>query len=378
MDFIDRIKAIAQKIEKLKDSIQNEEATKTALIMPFINALGYDVYDPTEVAPEYTASVPGLKQDRVDYAILSQDRPIILIECKWCGENLDNPNHKAQLHKYFHVTDTKFGVLTNGVIYRFYTDIDKLHVMDEKPFFEFNLLTFSEPQIDELKKFSKSSFDADRLSNAARNLLYTKEIKRIISEQLTSPTDEFVKLFASQVHSGKLTVSVVDKFRELTQQSLKEFINEKITERLNSAINLPDNIAIIDRMENVQDSNISEEAKANSDNGSEIVTTEAEKEGFYIIKSILREVVDTRRIQAKDTKSYFGINLDGKVTKTICRLYFNANKKYVAIADATGKEAKKEITNLDSLYSVASILKDRLNFLIQAKNIEENIPSESF
>jgi hypothetical protein len=181
MDFIDQIKAIAQQIQNLKAKIATEEATKSAFIMPFINALGYNVFNPIEVCPEFTADVPGLKGEKVDYAILQESQPIILIECKWCGENLENPRHSSQLHRYFHATEAKFGVLTNGILYRFYTDIEKNNVMDEKPFFEFNLLDFNEFSVSELKHFSKLRFNPDELCDVARNLLYTKEIKRFMA-----------------------------------------------------------------------------------------------------------------------------------------------------------------------------------------------------
>lgn len=369
MDFIDQIKAISQQIEKLKDQIQNEQATKSAFIMPFIQALGYNVFNPMEVAPEYTADLPGLKNDKVDYAIVDNGQPIIFIECKCCGESLESLKHSAQLRKYFHNTEAKFGILTNGILYRFYTDIEKSHIMDEKPFFEFNMLNFIDSDINELKRFSKSSFDPDELGDVAQNLLYTKEMKRLIALQLEDPSPEFVKFFSKQIYSGIMTASVVEKFSEITKRSLKEFINERITGRLKTAIDLPENTTTSESAN--EDSNVSD-IKINiniPENG--IVTTEDELEGFYIIKSILREVVDVGRIQYKDTKNYFGINVDGKVTKTICRLYFTPNKKVVSIPDANRKEAKQTISNLDEIYGMSKILKDKVLYLTQGKYIEE-------
>jgi hypothetical protein len=352
MDFIDRIKSLSQQVSHLSSQIQNEQATKTAFIMPFIQILGYDVFNPMEVHPEYTADLPGLKGEKVDYAICKDDKPIILIECKWCGDNLENPKHNSQLHRYFHATEAKVGILTNGIVYRFYTDIEKDNIMDKKPFFEFNLLHIEEVAVNELKRFSKSNFNSDELEDAAKNLLYTKGIKRLMAEQLINPSPEFVKFFASQVYSGKMMASVVEKFTEITKRSLKEFINERITERLVSAINTPDN-----------DGEPPEPAPLEPDNG--IVTTEEEMEAFYIVKSILRGVIDTTRIQHKDTKSYFGINLDGKVTKTICRIRLSDTKKYIGILDGEGKEAKTNLSSLDEIYGVAAILKDRAKYLTE-------------
>ncbi|GBF81021.1 type I restriction endonuclease [Aphanothece sacrum] len=366
MDLVDRLKGIAQQVDKLQSQIQNEQATKTAFIMPFIQAWGYDVFNPIEVHPEYTADLPGLKGEKVDYAICLNDKPIILIECKWCGDNLENPKHNSQLHRYFHSTEAKFGVLTNGIIYRFYTDTDKDNIMDDKPFFEFNVLNFDESSLNELKRFSKSNFNLDDLENVARNLLYTKEIKRVISEQLSNPCTDFVKFFVTHVYSGRMTSGVIEKFTEITQRSLKEYINERIKERLESAINNDSSSSFIQDLSPIDNlEEIITDQSDSEDNG--IVTTAEELEGFYMIKSILREVVDTSRIQYKDTKAYFGINLDGKVRQTVCRLRFNerTGHKTISILDNTDfkKEATTTIENLDQIYGVAEFIKARVKYL---------------
>ncbi|BAY17407.1 hypothetical protein NIES21_32450 [Anabaenopsis circularis NIES-21] len=364
MDFIDQIKAVSQQIPKLKEQVLTEEATKNAFVMPFINALGYNVFNPTEVCPEFTADVPGLKGEKVDYAINMNGVPIILIECKWCGASLEHPKHSSQLHRYFHATEAKFGILTNGILYRFYTDTEKTNVMDEKPFFEFNMMDFNESMVNELKRFSKIAFNPEQMADFAKNLLYTKEIKRLMAEQLTEPSPEFVKFFASQVYTGKLTVSVTNKFTEITKRSLKEFINDRITDRLKSAIDLPDTITTGTQSTSNQDTELDGEAdSALSEN--EIPITEEEMQGFLIVKAILREVIDISQLQFRATKNYFGINLDNKVSKTVCRLWFKSSKKYIGIIDVDGKEAKKSISSLDEIYGLVEILKDRAKYLTQ-------------
>jgi len=358
MDFIDEIKGISQQIQKLRQQVQTEEATKNAFIMPFINALGYNVFNPTEVCPEFTADVPGLKGEKVDYAIMMDGAPIILIECKMCGASLENPKHSSQLHRYFHATEAKFGVLTNGILYRLYTDIEKSNVMDEKPFFEINMLDFNESSINELKRFSKAAFHPEQMADFAKNLLYTREIKRLMAEQLISPSPEFVKFFTSQVYTGRLTESVVSKFTEITQRSLKEFINDRITDRLKSAIDLPDNATTVSQFTEEQN-DLEPELET------EFVVTDEEMEGFYIVKAILREIADISHLKFKATKNYLGINFDGKVSKTVCRLWFKSGRKFIGIIDADGKEAKKALSQLDEIYGIAEILKDRAKYLTQ-------------
>ena len=369
MDLIDQIKTIAQNIEKIKDRASlNEQATKNSFVMPFIQALGYDTRDPFEVFPEFTADIPVLKNDKVDYAILADSKPIMLIECKCCHDSLDNIKHTAQLHKYFQNTEAKFSILTNGVIYRFYTDIDKSHVMDTKPFFEFNLLKFTDSDINELKGFSKTSFNPSILSDAAENLLFTKEIKRIMTEQLGNPSPDFVKFFGKQVYSKNMTASAVEKFTKITKESLKEFINEIIAEKIKSAMD--------DDGNNSTTKESKEEPKIDIEDGA-IITTEQELEGFYLIKAILREVVDVSRLQYRDTVSYFGINLDGKVNQTICRLYLNSKKQCICIMGTSDQGVKKEISCLDDIYGVAEFLKGRVIYLTQGKYVEKSIKVEA-
>jgi len=182
MDFIDKIRELSARIPKQMEYIQTEEATKIALIMPFIDALGYDIFDPTEVIPEFTADIGTKKGEKVDYAILMDGKPIILFECKSCGSELDN-GHASQLYRYFSVTEARFGVLTNGISYQFYSDLDEQNKMDSKPFFEFNMLEIKEPFVEELKKFTKSTFDLDNILTTASELKYTREIERIIAEE---------------------------------------------------------------------------------------------------------------------------------------------------------------------------------------------------
>lgn len=204
MDFIDQIRQIAGRIPKQLEHIKTEEGTKNALIMPFINALGYNVFDPTEVVPEFTADVGLKKGEKVDYAIVKDGKPIMLFECKAAGANLDT-EHFSQLLRYFHTTAARVGILTNGIVYRFFTDLDEPNKMDMKPFLELNMLDIKEAAVEEVKRFSKSAFNPDELANAATELRYTKEIKLVLTEQFADPSEELVRLLLGRVHTGTKT-----------------------------------------------------------------------------------------------------------------------------------------------------------------------------
>jgi hypothetical protein len=191
MDFIDRIRELSVRIPKQLEHIQTEEATKNALVMPFIAALGYNVFDPTEVTPELNADVGVKKGEKVDYAILKDRKPIILFECKGHKTNLDNIQ-PTQLYRYFSVTEARIAVLTNGIFYRFYSDLEEPNKLDTKPFLEFNMLDIQENLVNELKKLSKDAFNLEEMISSASDLKYTREIKRTLASELASPSDKFV------------------------------------------------------------------------------------------------------------------------------------------------------------------------------------------
>jgi len=224
MDFIDRIRNLSSRIPAQLEHCQTEEATKNALIMPFINALGYDVFDPTEVIPEFTADVGTKKGEKVDYAIMKDGQPIILIECKWAGADLSK-THADQLYRYFNVVpNVRFGVLTNGVIYKFYSDIESTNIMDQKPFFEFSMLDIRDRSIHELKKFTKSAFDLDNILTTASELKYTDAIRKLIAQEFENVSDGFVRYFASQVYQGRMTQGAREQFADITQKAMKRFL----------------------------------------------------------------------------------------------------------------------------------------------------------
>ncbi|WP_135612785.1 type I restriction endonuclease [Methanococcoides sp. AM1] len=350
MDFIDEIKALAKKIPTHGQSIQTEEATKNALVMPMINILGYNVFDPTEVVPEFTADHGTKKGEKVDYAIFKDDVPIILIECKSIDSDL-TPNHASQLFRYFNVTEAKVGILTNGIIYKFFSDLEATNKMDDKPFLEFDLNNIREPLIKELKRFKKEAFDLDELTNVASELKYTKEIKQSLSSELNSPSDDFIKMFATRVYGGRLTPQVREKFSSITKNAFSQFINETINERLQSAMAAENDATKVTDTSDVEH----EDEPIPVDDG--IVTTEEEMEAFLIVRGILREIVDFKKIVMRDTKSYCGVLFEDNNRKPICRFHFNTKQKYLAVIDSDRNEAKHPISDLNEIYGFADELK---------------------
>ena len=226
MDFIGNIKKLAKKALSQKDLLDTEEATKNALIMPFIQELGYNVFDPQEVRPEYTADIGTKKGEKVDYAIFRDDSPAILFECKALGVALDS-SHRGQLFRYFSaITKVRFGVLTNGLMYQFYTDLDHKNRMDEKPFLEFDLSNIQGPLVEELQKFTKANFNADTIISRAEELKYTREIKHLLAEEYNAPTKEFVRFCMGRVDGGSKTKKRVEQFTNFAKRAFREFVCE--------------------------------------------------------------------------------------------------------------------------------------------------------
>ena len=345
MDFKDLIKQLGDRVGKLKDQIQTEEATKNAFIMPFLQALGYDVFNPIEVVPEFISDIGLKKGEKIDYAIFRDGNPTILIECKHWKENLSI--HDGQLLRYFHVSKVKFGLLTNGIIYRFYSDLVAANKMDEKPFLEFNIAEIKDNQIDELKKFHKTIFDAESIVNTASELKYTNELKYLFQQELANPSAEFVKYFARQVYPSVVTAKVLDQFTNLTKKSIQQHISDLITERLKIALTKEDEAT---KQEAAQ---AEEQAKLDE---VKIITTDEELEGFMIVKTILRQKISSTRISYRDAQSYFAILLDDNNRKTVCRLYLNGTKKYFVTLDEQKKEVKNEISTLDDIFKYSEML----------------------
>ena len=347
MDFKDSIKQLADKIAQLKDGILTEEATKNAFIMPFINTLGYDVFNPLEVIPEMDCDLVKKKGEKIDYAIMKEGSPIILIECKHWKQDLSL--HDTQLKKYFVASKAKFGLLTNGIRYLFYTDLEDQNIMDEKPFLELDITELKDYQFEELKKFHKSYFDIDNILNSASELKYSNEFKKIFAEEIVNPTPEIVKYFTKKVYDGIITAKVQEQFSELVKRAISSYVNELISKRLKTALSSEEQR---EASETIIGSPEIEQTENATVAGDGIETTQEELDGFNIVKAIVRKAVDVSRVIYRDALSYCAILLDDNNRKPICRLYFNRKtKKYISTFDRDKKETKHEITDLNDIFN---------------------------
>ena len=184
------------------------------LILPFIQMLGYDVFNPMEVDPEYDASMGVKKEDRVDYALLKDSEPIVLIECKAYGTPLD-VQKCSRLMRYFHATPAHVGILTDGNKYQLYSDLVELNRMDEKPYIEFSMEDFKETCVPAIKRLMKESCVLEELQEEALSMKYIREFKTAITCQFEAPEDDFIKIFIKKVYDGFATKKQMEKFTPL-------------------------------------------------------------------------------------------------------------------------------------------------------------------
>lgn len=351
MDLIDKLNELAGRIQRQKNVVLTEEAAKTAFVLPFLQALGYDVFNPLEVIPEFTADHGVKKGEKVDYAITQNGSIVILIECKPVGADLA-AKHAGQLFRYFSVTESRFGVLTDGIRYLFFSDLEKENKMDERPFFEFNLSQFGENQVDELKKFTKTAFDLDTIISTASNMKYHRALIAELKSEFESPSEEFVRLLTARVNPVRFTQQIREQFTGLCQRSMRDYLREQVNDRLKSALET-------EHKDEVKEQPFGALVDTPKDMDG-IETTLEETEAYRIIQAIGAEIVDPDRIFIRDAKSYCAILFDNNNRRTICRLYFGKTKKSVGVFSPEG-EKSHPLERVSSLYLAKDQIKEAIN-----------------
>lgn len=348
-----KLEQLHQRVDSLKDQINTEEATKNAFVMPFIQILGYDIFNPTEVIPEFICDIGTKKGEKIDYVIKKDGEPILIIECKHWKENADA--HNSQLHRYYHVSGSRFGVLTNGHIYNFYTDLERPNIMDEKPFFTLDLNNLKDSAIKILESFTKGGYNLESLLDSAEAMKYIKAIRTEYEKELSDPSDEFVKMLVNRFFEKTITAQRLSTFREYAKRAIKSSLNDAINSRLKSALHIQE---VPDASKGEQVEPITEETTASA----KFITTQDEIEGSQIIKAILREVLPSSRIAFRDTQSYFGVLLDDNNRKPICRLHFNSSNKYMELFhNGKDKGERVKLESLDDIYGFKSQLLTTVN-----------------
>lgn len=329
MELTESLKKFSNRVQEIKNSIQTEEATKMSLIVPFFQLLGYDVFNPAEFCPEFTADVGIKKGEKVDYAILIEDKPIILIEAKPVNSKLEK--HSSQLFRYYVTTAAKFAILTNGIIYKFYTDLEEPNKMDKNPFMEINLLNLNDSSINQIMKFQKNALDISDILDTASIMKYSMLFQKNIEQQLIQPSDDFVKFFLQPIYKGQKKQNIIEKFRPILKKALNDYINETVNNKIKLALG---------------SNGFSSPAAT--------LTTDSEWEAISIIKEILKNTIDVNKITYKHTESYTAILIQNNTRKWICRLAFSSAQKAILIPDENKKEQKYYLDNISDIMELSN------------------------
>lgn len=336
-----RIETLSKRVNEHSETIVTEEAVKTSVVLPFLQALGFDVFNPNEVIPEFTADAVGKKGEKVDYAVKVGNSIKILIECKGLSCELSD-RHLSQLYRYFSVTEAKFALLTNGREFKFYSDLEEVNKLDKKPFFVFNILDPVASALNEIQKFQKNTFDEERILQNAERLKYVSAIKAYLALQVEEPTDDFVRVVASNVHDGRVTQHVREMIAKAIKTASAEFIREEVQSRLSSAL---------DTTSYVDENTVSED-----DPAEDIITTQEEVDGMNIIRAIICNVIEPSRIGIRDAKSYCAVLVDDNNRKPLARLHFNRKNWYLGVFDS-GQEERLPISGLVEIYKFSDRLR---------------------
>ncbi len=336
MDFIEEITQFSKRIEHIKDNICTEEATKTSVILPFFQLLGYDVFNPLEFIPEYTADTGIKKGEKVDYAILNNGEPLVLIEAKSVNTEL-TLKHMNQLLRYFMVTNARFGILTNGIVYKFFSDLEESNKMDSVPFFEFNLFDIKKEKVDALRQFHKDNFNLRSILNNASDLKYMSMVKDSIDKQFQDPSDQLVKAIIKNIYPGTKTQAVLDKFRVIVKKAINEYMNDIITDRINSVISPCMNTTIPEKQE--------------------LVLSVHEIKTLDYIKIIFKTNLD---IAYKKTSRYVYMQIGESSNKWICRVHFQKNRNMLVLRkfEDTDYECEYYFDDLEQLDGIQELIKD--------------------
>ncbi|MGV3492062.1 MAG: type I restriction enzyme HsdR N-terminal domain-containing protein [Devosia sp.] len=340
MTFKDDVADLARRAISAQAVAQTEEATKNAIVMPFLRVLGFDVFDPTQVIPEFVADVGLKKGEKIDYAIKIGDQIEYLVEAKSVSVSLRDAQY-SQLFRYFHTCDANIGILTNGLQIWFFSDLDAPNKMDQKPFFTFDLLAYDDNDLRELEKFHKTQFSIENVKAAASSLKYLRGAMAFIERQWANPDEEFVRMMAREFYEGQLRTPVIETLKPIVRRAFDDLFRQRALKRIDTAF---DGDAKDDALPTVDDK--------------QVETTEEEKQAFMIVRAIAAEVAPVSRIHMRDAQSYCAILFDDNNRKPIVRLHFNGKTKFVTVFGADKEGVRHDVAGVEDIFGLREQIRD--------------------
>lgn len=345
MDFIEKIRELSKKIEEQKSIVATEQAAKTAMVMPFLQLLGYDVFSASEVIPEYIADWGAKKGEKVDYAIKVGGRFVMLIECKPVNDKLD-ASKESQLARYFtNIPEARIGMLTNGIVYKFYTDLNEPNIMDTEPFMTFDFGQINERIAYKLEMFTKEKItNTDSVTSDIIKLRNYSATSEIIFKELTEPSEDFVRHIIKQLPFKKMAnEAAIAEFRTHIKKSIEQFEHNYFDEQIRK----------LQESARVEDTEKPAETQVEAAKN-QIITTVQEYQALSIVKTILFNIVPAEKVGIKDFEGYSNILFKIQGSPCIIRLFFNeAEQGKLFISFPANEEYEKlgriSIKDIDSI-----------------------------
>jgi hypothetical protein len=356
MGLYEDLRNLAEQIKKRQAHVKGEEATKQALVLPFLQLLGFDVYDPTEVKPEYIADFAKKKSsgqfEKIDYAITLKGEPAIFVECKAVDVAVED--HDGQLARYFNSTPSvKLGILTNGIQYRLFTDLRNQNIMDATPFLEFNILRVTEREAELIRPFTKESFNSAIIQRHAEEIISLEKVTAMINELLRNPSENFIRFILSELElvGGRVTANVVSRFEPIVKKSIQTALLGMMTKSIQQEISPSQSPSVSPSAEPPQPVRATTEkplTPVGADGATKAAgtakpvpqtqndgegttapgaeTTDEEKEIFAALKRICGDSSLKVPIRYKDATNFFAVNL-GPTRTWFLRLFLGSRRK---------------------------------------------------
>ena len=338
-DFVRHIREFSNSIDKNKlSNINNEEETKSDLILPVLNILGYQVFISSEVEKEKGVQI-GTRPHKIDYVINKNENQIFIVECKH-HEQTDLTRHRNQLYSYFTaLPSVHFALLTNGIEYHFHTNIiGAKNVMDREPFLSFDIRFIKDSELDFFKNFCKHEFDLEKCIELSENCKYYNGILDHLTKQLHEPDKVFIDYLTKLVFDGRRGNIIRSRLDKLAKKALHDFKEKTLS--------------------------------FGNEEEDEIVTTRTELAGYRKVMEILKNTVNLDKVVDRDTVPFFCILFDDNEKKPLCNLHFNneSDLKF-GIFDKDRNEKIHNIEAVNDIYKFNQQLIELTNYYKDSTSI---------
>lgn len=327
---------LARHVEQVRarlPHLKGEEATKQALVIPLLQLLGYDVFDPREVKPEYTADFAVKRAgqlEKIDYAICSEGQPVLFIECKAHDQVLED--HSGQLARYFNATPSvRIALITNGTRLRVFTDLRQPNVMDTTPWLEIDLLSLKPVELDALRRLRKTEYASEAVVALAEEMVYYSSMTAYISQQLRDPSESFVRHVAGEVlPSTRLTKNLVERLAPILKKSVQSAVLENVAKSFAAPPSDPPAPPPVEELRE------SHERVASADG---IETTREELTCFELASDWIRETHPDSGVAYRDSKAYLTLH-QNNIRKWFVRLNVQRAPFWVAFRHVQPEELR--------------------------------------